>query len=99
MAERGRGSEEEPAFILARDDCVSSVMSMDAVLPLDQMTIEEKLRAMEALWADLSRNADTYESPAWHADVLRERDQCIAEGKEPSADWEEAKRRLRERLQ
>ena len=73
-------------------------MLMDAVLPLDQMTTEEKMRAMEALWADLSRNADTYESPAWHGEVLRERDQLIAEGKEPSADWEEAKRRLRERL-
>jgi len=71
---------------------------MDAVLPLDQMTTEEKLRAMEALWADLSRHADTYDSPAWHADVLRERDQRIAEGKEPSVDWDEAKRRLRERL-
>lgn len=71
---------------------------MDAVLPLDKMTVEEKLRAMELLWADLSRNADRFESPAWHADVLRERDQRIAEGKEPSTDWEEAKRRLRQRL-
>jgi len=53
---------------------------MDAVLPLDQMTTEEKLRAMEALWADLSHEADTYESPAWHADVLRERDQRVAGG-------------------
>ena len=71
---------------------------MDAVLPLDKMTVEEKLRAMEALWADLSRNADAFESPAWHGDVLRERDRRIAEGKEPAADWEDAKRRLRERL-
>jgi len=71
---------------------------MDAVLPLDQMTTEEKLRAMEVLWADLSRNADRFESPAWHADVLRERDQRIAEGKEPSIEWEVAKRKLRERL-
>ncbi|MBI5771854.1 MAG: addiction module protein [Verrucomicrobia bacterium] len=62
------------------------------------MTTEEKLRAMDALWADLSRNADTYESPAWHRDVLRERDRRITEGREPSANWEEAKRRLRERL-
>ncbi len=72
---------------------------MDAVLPLDQMTTEEKLRAMEALWADLSRKADSFESPAWHADVLHERDQRIAAGKEPSVEWEAAKRKLRERLQ
>ncbi len=71
---------------------------MDAVLPLDRMTVEEKLRAMEALWADLSRNVDSYVSPAWHGDVLEQRDKRIAEGKEPSVDWEAAKRRLRERL-
>jgi hypothetical protein len=72
---------------------------MDAILPLDQMTTDEKLRAMEALWADLSRNADTFASPAWHADVLRVRDQRIADGKETSVEWETAKRALRERLQ
>jgi hypothetical protein len=71
---------------------------MEAVLPLDQMTTEEKLRAMEAIWADLTRNADSFESPAWHADVLREREQRIAEGKETFVDWDEAKRQLRERL-
>lgn len=71
---------------------------MDAVLPLDQMTTAEKLRAMEALWADLTQQAEAFDSPAWHGDVLRERDQQIADGKEPSTDWETAKRNLRERL-
>ena len=70
---------------------------MDLVLPLDRMTTAEKLRAMEALWADLSRNADEFESPAWHADVLSERQQRVAEGKETFVDWEAAKRQLRER--
>ncbi|MEO6993438.1 MAG: addiction module protein [Lacunisphaera sp.] len=70
---------------------------MDAILPLDQMTTAEKLRAMEALWADLTRQADNFESPAWHEGVLREREQRVAEGKETYGDWEEAKRQLRER--
>ena len=70
---------------------------MNVVLPLDRMTTAEKLSAMETLWADLSRNADAFESPAWHADVLGERQQRIAEGKETFVDWEEAKRQLRER--
>jgi len=83
---------------LARSRRLANVATMDAVLPLDRMTVEEKLRAMEALWADLTRNADRFESPAWHDDVLKERDQRIAEGKEPSTDWEESKRRLRARL-
>ena len=70
---------------------------MAAVLQLDQMTTAEKLRAMEALWADLTLQADNFESPAWHADVLREREQRVAEGNETYVDWEEAKRQLRER--
>jgi len=70
---------------------------MEAVLPLDRMTTAEKLRAMEAIWADLTHHADSFESPAWHGDVLRERDQRVAEGKESFVDWEEAKRQLRER--
>jgi hypothetical protein len=52
---------------------------------------------MELLWADLTRNADDFGSPAWHADALRERVQSVAEGKETFVDWEEAKRQLRER--
>ena len=44
---------------------------MDITLPLDQMTIEEKLRAMELLWADLSRNEQQLQSPEWHEEVLR----------------------------
>ena len=68
---------------------------MKATLPLDQMTTAEKLSAMEALWQDLSRNADRFESPAWHGDVLREREQRVEEGKEAYGDWETAKEELR----
>lgn len=71
---------------------------MDAVLPLDQMTTAEKLRAMEVLWADLTRTADAFESPAWHETVLRDRDQRVAEGKEAYLNWDDAKRELRDRL-
>ncbi len=71
---------------------------MDIALPLEQMTVEEKLRAMEALWADLSRSADSFGSPSWHDEVLRERDRLIAEGGEVPIEWAEAKRQLRERF-
>jgi hypothetical protein len=72
---------------------------MDAGLPLGRMTTAEKLSAMEALWADLSRNADAFESPAWHADVLREREKRVEEGKESYVDWETAKKELRDRTE
>lgn len=68
---------------------------MKATLPLDRMTTTEKLNAMEALWEDLSRQADKFESPAWHEDVLRHREQRVEEGKEVYVDWEAAKQALR----
>jgi len=61
------------------------------------MTLEEKLQAMEALWDDLSRDPDTLESPAWHEDVLRERDEQVAAGEAEFVDWEEAKADIRSR--
>lgn len=68
-------------------------------ITLEKMTVPEKLRLMEALWSDLSRHADDLELPAWHANVLHETGQRVAEGKETAMDWETAKRELRERFQ
>jgi len=73
-------------------------MSLDATLPLDKMTVAEKLRAMEALWADLSRDERQIESPEWHGDVLRGRMDAVKNGKESFVDWETAKKQLRDRL-
>lgn len=68
---------------------------MNATLSISKMTTAEKLQAMEALWADLTRNADAYDSPAWHGEVLRERERRVAEGRETYMKWEDAKRELR----
>jgi len=61
------------------------------------MTLEEKLQAMEALWADLSRYPDTLESPSWHKDILRERQQRVVSGEANFMDWEQAKTYIRSR--
>jgi hypothetical protein len=71
---------------------------MEAVLPLDRMTTAEKLRAMEALWADLTRNETEFDSPDWHEAVLRDRDANVKSGKESFVDWETAKKQLRDKL-
>jgi hypothetical protein len=71
---------------------------MDITLPLDQMTTAEKLRAMEALWADLSRNQENVPSPSWHEQILEEREQRVKSGQEKFVDWETAKQELRDRL-
>ena len=70
---------------------------MTVTLPLSEMSLSEKLQVMEALWDDLSRNADTLESPEWHRDVLEERERRIASGEARFTDWEEAKADIRKR--
>ncbi len=67
---------------------------MDIALPLERMTVEEKLRAMEVLWADLTQHEEELQSPAWHEAVLKEREERVASGQESFIDWETAKRQL-----
>jgi hypothetical protein len=69
---------------------------MSAVLKIDQMTLEEKLRTMEALWDDLCRR-DAVPIPQWHKDLLDERERLIEQGKARFIDWEAAKKRISER--
>jgi len=42
-------------------------------LRLAEMSVDDKLQAMEQLWADLSQNPEHLASPAWHGEVLRSR--------------------------
>jgi hypothetical protein len=54
---------------------------------------------MEALWQNLSNTDSEVDSPAWHGEVLLERDRLIDSGEESFIDWETAKKQLREELQ
>ena len=54
---------------------------MPVVLPLQKMSRDEKLRAME--------------SPVWHAQALREAERAMKNGKAKFSDWEKAKKRIR----
>ncbi len=58
------------------------------------MSCNEKLRAMEALWADLSKDDDRFESPTWHVQELREAGRAVKQGKARFSDWEIARKRI-----
>ena len=64
---------------------------------IQQMPRQEKLRLMEALWDDLSRDEAELESPVWHATALAETQQRLDKGQEQVLDWEQAKAELRQR--
>lgn len=59
------------------------------------MSRDEKLRAMEALWTDLSQDDERIESPPWHKNALREAEDALKAGKAQFSDWAEAKKRIR----
>jgi putative addiction module component (TIGR02574 family) len=68
---------------------------MNFVIPLDEMTTEDKLAIMERLWEDLCRNTEAVPSPAWHEDVLLAREKEVQEGRARFSTLDEVKDRIR----
>lgn len=71
---------------------------MSIELPLESMTLADKLEAMEAIWADISRRPAELPSPDWHKEILDERRRLVAEGKLKFLDWDTAIADLRNEL-
>ena len=63
-------------------------------LAIDQMTIEEKLQVMEALWSDLCQHEEALPVHDWQKEILDERERLIETGGAQFVDWEEAKKRI-----
>ena len=62
-------------------------------LQLSSLTVSEKLDPLETIWADLSRDGGSLESPAWHEPILCEREAAFKLGEMVASDWGEAKKR------
>ena len=67
---------------------------MAASIQLDRMSTQDKLRAMEELWTELSRTPETIPVPDWHREVLTIREQAVADGEAVFSDWADARSRL-----
>lgn len=67
-------------------------------LPLDRMTLEEKLMAMEALWDSLCRDETQVPVPDWHEQILDERGRQFESGDARFVDGETGKARIRDRI-
>jgi hypothetical protein len=68
---------------------------MNAVIK--KMSRAEKLRTMEALWSDLTRDEGKYTSPSWHFDELARTEEAIRAGSVKFLNWESAKKSIRRR--
>ena len=65
-------------------------------LPLENMTVAEKLRVMETVWASLCSKPADVASPDWHAKVLAERARRLESGEATVSKWSDAKQRLQD---
>lgn len=72
---------------------------MSVTLPLKQMSFKEKIQTMELLWDDLCKEPEKFESPAWHLDELKHREQLVKEGKAEYLDWETVKKDIRKEIE
>jgi putative addiction module component (TIGR02574 family) len=71
---------------------------MSTTLELGRMTLEEKLQAMEALWADLSRDPESVPLRQWHKDLLDARERAIREGRAKFLPWETVKKQIADEI-
>ena len=67
---------------------------MDLALPLNEMTTADKLFIMELLWDDLCRTPEDLPTPAWHEEVLADRQREIDEGKAKFLSLDEFRRSI-----
>lgn len=67
-------------------------MSID--VPVDSMSVAEKLQVLEQVWASLRKDGADLPSPEWHGAVLRERGARLESGEATVSDWDEARKRF-----
>ena len=68
-------------------------------LPLAQMSLDDKLLAMELLWGELSKTPERLEAPHWHRDLLLQRLNKVQQGTASFQSWDKAISELRSELQ
>ena len=71
---------------------------MSFKLPLKDMSLHEKLAAMESLWEDIARTPESIQSLTLHKDILDERRQRLTDGQSQFTDWETAKADIRNKV-
>ena len=67
---------------------------MIAILPLDKMTMADKISTMEVLWENMRETPSDFISPPWHKELLKEREKAIKDNEDKFIDWKEAKKEI-----
>src|SRR5436309_8158318 len=70
---------------LARREARTYNTPMIATAEIEQMSLAERMEAMELLWRSISSKPGTVVSPAWHGEILQKRLARIEAGKASSS--------------
>jgi len=67
---------------------------MEFEIPLEKMTVSQKLCAIEQIWDNLQRSPGDIPAPSWHKDVLDARERRVQAGKAAFVDWDDLKLKI-----
>lgn len=68
---------------------------MTALEQIQEISVHEKLRLIEAIWSQMAREEGNWEVPQWHEEIMEECERLIAEGQATFAEWEDGKKRIK----
>lgn len=57
-------------------------MTIQTIPEINEMTAEQQIELMEALWKNMSQKNLNGDPPDWHLNYLEDRETAIAEGKD-----------------
>ena len=69
---------------------------MSIEIPLDTLSVSEKVRLLESVWESLCKKSGDVQSPEWHREVLETRKRRLEDGRATVSPWSAAKARLLE---
>ncbi len=72
-------------------------MNAELVLPLESMTIAEKMDVIDRIMNDLSRNSSAVPVIEWHGEMLKQRLENLKNGTDRFITLDEAEARIREK--
>ena len=80
--------------LISRTDITTATLAgaflengMSVEIPLDRMTVAEKVQLLEAIWDSLCRQTGDVQSPDWHREDLDERRRRLESGQATIASW------------
>lgn len=78
--------------------CYTSLMTVQTIPEIDEMTAVQQVELMEALWKNMSERNLNSKPPDWHHKYLADREDALANGEDSFITLDEFEANLRKDL-